>query len=399
MVAGPGEARRGSQESEPPVYEKSGEASYSWHDLDGVVDEGKLVLQSLREMMQDPPAAIDYDRSKVLQDVYIPNFSGLRVAAQTLQTAAMADLHRGDLAHAAQNLQALSAFSRLHEEDPTLISFMIRISVLRLSIEAYWDALQASGWTEAQLAALQEANQWDRMLSRMPRIMEVERFVRVNQLEWFRSHSYSDWLIKYEEIFKSFGMRPDGWDTHQVISFWRQWVFHPTWRFAWADREQLIYICSTQQDIDVLRKAAVHGSWHELRDEMAANHASFRLPLLSGRFYISLPLVDRFSETIGPSPISPPPYPYPDYTRAWFTTMKNLTLSQMVSAAIAFKRYELRHGTAPATLPAAWSRSSCPGYRWITWTGSRMLTPAVSGRCTGWRHPLLGWRGWSRQRR
>lgn len=350
VMAGPGMARRGSQETEPPIIRKDAVAVNGWHDLDGHLDEGQYALRSLRAMMKNPPAAIHYDRSRVLQDASIPNFVGFRVAAQTLHTATIVDLHRGDLAHALEDLRALSAFSRLHEEDPTLISFMIRIAILGLSIDAYWDALQASGWTEAQLAALQEANQWDRMLSRKPRIMEAERVVRLNQLEWFRSHSYGEWINKYGKIYTSFGLRLDACDTNRVIGFWRQWLFHPTWRFAWADREQVIYIRASQQDVEVLRQAAAHGSWQELRNGMAANHQNFHLPGLSWRFYISLPVLDRFSTIIGPSPISPPPYPYPQFQRAWFTSMKNLTLGQMVSAAIALKRYELRHGTSPATL-------------------------------------------------
>lgn len=350
VLVGPGIARRGSQESEPPRSVKQGRTAGSWRDLDGLLDEGEFALRSLQAMMKDPPAAIDYDCSKVLQDDFIPNFVGLRVGAQTLHTATMVALHRGDLAHAMQDLQALSAFSRLHEEDPTLVSFMIRIAVLGLSVDAYWDALQASGWTDAQLAALQEANQWDRMVSRMPRTMEAERVVRLNQLEWFRSHSYDDWIKKYEELCQSFGMRLIASETNRVSRFCRQWLFHPTWRFAWADREQVIYIRASQRDVDVLRQAAVHGSWQELRNGMAAVHENFRPPMLRGRFYITLPVLDRFSELSGPSPISPPPYPYPQFQRAWFVAMKNFTLSQMVSAAIAVKRYEMRHGTPPPTL-------------------------------------------------
>ena len=49
-------------------------------------------------------------------------------------------------------------------------------------------------------------------------------------------------------------------------------------------------------------------------------------------------------------PIDRHQYPYPHSTRAWLTSMKNLTLGQMVTAATALKRYEARYGKAPVTL-------------------------------------------------
>src|SRR5260370_7092949 len=59
--------------------------------------------------------------------------------------------------------------------------------------------------------------------------------------------------------------------------------------------------------------------------------------------------MDRFSEVIGSSGGSPA-YPYSLFSKAWSITMKNLTLHQMVIAAVALKRYELRHGHLPQNL-------------------------------------------------
>jgi hypothetical protein len=63
-------------------------------------------------------------------------------------------------------------------------------------------------------------------------------------------------------------------------------------------------------------------------------------------------MLDRFSEVIGGSGASPASYPYAIFSKAWFNTMKNLTLHQMVIAAVALKRYELRHGQLPQSLAA-----------------------------------------------
>src|SRR6185436_9883711 len=61
------------------------------------------------------------------------------------------------------------------------------------------------------------------------------------------------------------------------------------------------------------------------------------------------PLRDEFP---GSAPVTHDPgeYPYAPFDRAWQTAMKNLTLNELLIAAIAIKRYELRHGQAPANL-------------------------------------------------
>jgi hypothetical protein len=46
----------------------------------------------------------------------------------------------------------------------------------------------------------------------------------------------------------------------------------------------------------------------------------------------------------------PGEYPYAPFAKAWQVTMKNLTVNELVIAAIAIKRYELHHGQAPANL-------------------------------------------------
>ena len=62
--------------------------------------------------------------------------------------------------------------------------------------------------------------------------------------------------------------------------------------------------------------------------------------------------MDRLSGTIGPDPDPEPAYPYPDFTRACFTSLKNLTQHQMATTAIALKRHALKHGQPPANLAA-----------------------------------------------
>jgi hypothetical protein len=345
----PGAGRRGSQAMEPQMF-GNGTSTNSWQDLDAILRDGQTPLQSLREMMKDPPPAMSYDLVKRLENDSIPSFVSVRVAAQALHSAAMDDLHHGNLTGAMESLEALSGVVKLYGEDPTLVCFMIRIAVLGLSIDAYWDALQAEGWTEPQLDVLQQASRCDKMLSQMPRTMVGERVWRIHQLYWFRSHSYRDWVSRYLPFYQSFGMSVPRSETAGVVGLCRQWVFHPIWSFAWADQEELNYLHAMQADIETLRWSAEQGSWLGLRQQMDASHRNYRSPAAGWRFYTALPLVDHFSGIIGSSPVPAPIYPHANFSRTWLTTMKYLTLNQMVTTVIALKRYELRHGRLPPTI-------------------------------------------------
>jgi hypothetical protein len=229
---------------------------------------------------------------------------------------------------------------------------MIRVAILGLSVDAFWDALQAEGWTEPQLAALQQACPSDKLLSQMPRTMEAERAARISSLKRLRASSYGDWVRKYEEIYQSFGGKPPASSAAPRVRWWRDWVFHPLWRYAWADEEELYYLQVVQGDLVILREAVQKKAWVGAKTQLASSHQNYVPPAGSWRFYMKLPMIESFSEVIGGSPPEPPGYPYPEFARAWATTIKNLTLGEMVNAVVALKRYRVRHSQWPQSLAA-----------------------------------------------
>jgi hypothetical protein len=346
----PGQNRRGSQQRYPPMTQKR-TSTNTWEDLDVQIAQAQPALAALRQLMKAPPLDMGYDIRERLRTTSLPNYVSSRRTAQALHAAAINDLHKGNLAGALENLTALSGFVKLYAEDPALINFMIRVAITGLSVDVCWDALQTNGWTESQLAALQQACQDDKLpLAQMSRSMEAERAVRLHELAWFRSHSYEAWTGRYEEVLQSFGgQTPAG--AAGLVRRWRQYVFHPLWSFTWADQEELLYLQTIQGQIAVLREAGKHGSWQTLDQQLTAHHKSYRPPIAAWRFYVALPLLDNLSGIIG-SAASPATYPGPVFSKAWSTTMKNLTLHQMVIAAVALKRYELRHGQLPQSLAA-----------------------------------------------
>jgi hypothetical protein len=345
----PGLARRGSQEPRPP-WAREGGVSNTWQALETTVQQAQPALGLVRQLMRSPPAGVGYDILERLTNNSFPNYVNTRRAAQALEVAALCDLHGGNLAGTLENLEALSAFTKLHAEDPTLVHFMIRIAITGLSLNVCWDALQARGWTEQQLMTLQRACQAGAFLEQMPRSIEAERAVRLQTLGWFRSHSYEEWIARHAPIYAAFGGKLPAWETMAPVRLWRQWVFHPVWCFAWADQEELHYLRHVQTELTLVRQASRQGGLNQLDWQLVEHYRHYRAPVAAWRFYGHLPLVDHVAEIIGSTRGRAAGCPYPDLTRAWQITFKNLTLQEMVRTAVALKRYELRHGQPPASL-------------------------------------------------
>lgn len=185
-----GQYRRGSQEPRP-LRLRNEDPTNTWQDLDEQLKQNQSSLQSLRELIKQPAPSMGRDIVRCLEADSMPNFVGVRIGAQMLHVAAMNDLHNGDHEKAVQDLATLLSFTKLYERDPSLVNFMIHMAIVGLSVDVCWDALQADGWTELQLATLQQ--EWldtDRILPQLARAMESERAARVYQYNWFGSHTF-----------------------------------------------------------------------------------------------------------------------------------------------------------------------------------------------------------------
>jgi len=345
----PGIARRGSQESSPRFVSQTNRSN-TWEELESELEHAEPSLQLLRKIFQDPPADMGYEILPRLESVGLPDSVFLPGAGHALQAAVLFDLHLGDLEGAKDNLVALAGFTKLYADDPYLVNYVSRTAILGFSTEVAWDALQADGWTDAQLATLQQAFRCDSLLAQMPCTIEAERAVRLSQLDWISSHSYAGWVERFKDYCRAFGRNPptSGW--YLARKYYRDWVFHPLWKFAWADQEELIYLKNQQRELDLVREACKTGSWKELCAKMEGSETN-RPPFASWRFYLVLPFLEEMFQPKSGS-IEKCQFPLLLSTRDLSASMKNLTLCRLLTTAIGLKRYELLHGKLPASLEA-----------------------------------------------
>lgn len=343
----PGEARRGSQEPTPPNQSAS-----TWAKLEAAVEKGAAPLRRVRELLRDIPSAMADDIEHRMETDDLPSFTGARISAQTLHTVVMCELHRGNHEEALENLDALLSLVRLYADEPALVNYMLPIAILGLSADACWDALQAPGWSDAQMARMQHSVDAPRLLEQLPRVVQAERAARLASWESFRSHSYHHWMERHEDLVKGFGVKHPDSTSPVLLRQWREWGFHPLWRFAWADQEELHYLRHSQSELAAVANSVKVGSWQLLKSGLNTIEQSYRPPPGQWRFHRKLPLYDDVFVLVGARQSRDPGCPYPAYRRAWEVTFEILTSHQLLVTAVALRRYALRHAVFPETLDA-----------------------------------------------
>jgi hypothetical protein len=95
--------------------------------------------------------------------------------AQWLSTAAMVDLHEGQLTNACDNLLALTALISKNQRESLMISELVRVAITAIAMNTTWEALQCSGWTDEQLMDLQGAWQSVEFWSQAEAALAMER--------------------------------------------------------------------------------------------------------------------------------------------------------------------------------------------------------------------------------
>ncbi len=115
-------------------------------------------LSELREAARTRPYArypIDYDREPAIA-ILLPHLEYIRAFAQLLQLRAIATLDLGSPDEAWQDIKTILRLSDSLKDEPTLISYLVRIATLNIGLGSIYEGLARHGWTDAQLIAIGE---------------------------------------------------------------------------------------------------------------------------------------------------------------------------------------------------------------------------------------------------
>lgn len=287
-------------------------------------------LQEIREALKDP-AAYAGPCTNMVMGCRV-NFVAIRIAAQWLMGAAENELHQRRLEEGLQDLEALAGLAQVDRDEYTPVAQVTRVAVAGLGLATTWDALQAPGWIEPQLERLQEA--WEPV-----DLAEADEKgllgARAGAYEWFDRARHSSGPETSRLLRASWNLGSSS-PAAMLENVARDYLYFPAYKLTSFDADELLYPKTVQEGITALRLLKAHQPWPEVKQVMLK--AGARLGT-TGRWS------DQFRY-----PLSRTIAPY--YLKVRGAAITAETERQMTLAAIALKRFQLRHGQLPPSLEA-----------------------------------------------
>ena len=248
-------------------------------------------------------------------------------------------LHEGRNRDALENLMAEMRLPQILAEDRIVISELVRIAVAGVVRLDTWEALQADGWKDEDLASLQRG--WERLRFAEPMVQALKGelvFGEVSYQQLRKSNEDTFQAFYGPEQFFGNGWRAS-WERtvadffgEAVPDFLKKQVYCRIWRFAWSHQDELRYLKDMEQLLVINRSAATNRSSLATR----ADVVQFEKQLFDQNFYDRLRYRGTMS-TIGLSKV---------VNKAMRAEMER----SLVIGAIALKRYSLRHRKFPTSL-------------------------------------------------
>lgn len=329
---GPGRAQPCWAATQPPLAAwAKGSNALTWVEFQSDSDSAQRALEEIRAALQNPPRYFLLDPSNFLYAPRLP-FVQQRNAAQWLMGDAIVSLHSRELDRTQADLHALTQLTHLHKDDPTLVNQMVRVAIAGLGLATTWEALQAQGWDDESLAALQMDWEGVELLGALNRALLGERALGQTYIEWLRQASGP-------QAARMFGRTasPSG---NAALNSWQDYfgafIVTPLWRVNSED-DELFLLQHYQRLLELLRKLGGMKSWSETTAELKAQD-----DMLGKAMGTYMGQIRYQFSRIAIANIS----------KAALTTVRSETLRRLSVTAIALERYRLRHGRPPDELAA-----------------------------------------------
>jgi len=322
---------------------KGGNLTNDWSRLGPELEEARPLLDLLHAAVQRPAYDSGFDYSRGNSDIQLihvheAQLVKLKCIAPLLQSATLYDLHQGNLTAAGGDLCAMVKFAADLKPEPLVTAQRYRGSFATKAFDTTWQALQAPGWNDAQLATLQAAWEGCDFIKDMESALEMERALDFDFYERIK--------ISMAKLGSTMAEREAFYDKSRSLGslpahgFALRWLYVPLWRLAWADQQELF-------DLNEWKFVIEH--------ERLANTNSLS----------ALPRLSDTGDEIGPLIFWGDQMNWYDRLRLPFAqegfTMSDRSISkvlcvqmqqEMAVTAIALHRYGLRTGMLPTDLSA-----------------------------------------------
>jgi hypothetical protein len=234
----------------------------TWEDYLGASETRRDKLPGLRQQLTNQVLHFQPDYAGGPAGLLLRHLAPCKSACQALCQAASCDLRAGNLQGATDNLHAAARLVAHLESEPLMISQLVRMAVAAITTRALWEALQADGWTDAQLARLQSDWESVRFTPAMLDALRMERALVRTLCPGGRHYSRKDLRSMLSFNAGLFGEEFDNglWDqlpdaVSEAIAPVLKAVRIELWTHVWAPHDQRVLIEAQQELVDLGRHA------------------------------------------------------------------------------------------------------------------------------------------------
>jgi hypothetical protein len=312
----------------------------SWDDFTAAVAQNAKVFALFRQIIEKPNLdfQINYD-----QGIASLNFTNMYLAeskrsAQRLETAALCALHQGDTAAAVNNLRAMLALVKAMRDERLVISELVRIAIASMAQSVNWEILQSPNLTDEQLSEMQQDWMSLDFVHGEENALAME-FVsgRITTAKWRNSSSE---LQDYLESWTRSGLSDHAETSLEILKVRAKVIL---WRYWWSYPDELRSLKGYEVFMKSARFAETNDSFQTARANQINELAALNLIKTNDDFdYFSNPAKADFHSLLSEDLRS--------LSAVFNKVMRTETAKQVTVAAIALKRYQLKHGKYPADL-------------------------------------------------
>ncbi len=301
----------------------------TWEELAEKVAFARQPLRAIRATLQkqvlDP--AVDYRAA----EIGAPQYRAAAAIGTWSSVGALSDLHQRDLDAALEDLLISTELMRSLQDSQLYELQMRRVITGEAALDVTWEALQTPGWNDAQLARLQTAWEKASVIHEFEPSVEVQRAITLERWDSVVNKPMRE-LLGWSEM--------DALPSDDIS----RRLGGIAWYAGWRHQDQARGVWLWAQEADAVRTAVGASKWSVAREafEKTAQDKWKNLhwiPYDRWRYQMSIP---RWAFTWGPENLV-----YDVKRLLEFETRREMTV-----AAIALKRFELRHGKLAPDLAA-----------------------------------------------
>lgn len=314
--------------------------SNSWEDLALALEANKEAFNRLAAITNS--SVFDFGlKYEQRFEMLITNLVVEKKTAEKLTAKTFNDLRLKQAGPAAENIRVMLSLVEGTRDERTAISQLVRIAIAQIACAATWEFLQSSNLTDSQLAGLQA--DWSRpeFLQAMAAVLPVERECsQTAAVNWRKSSAE---MLRYFDLSRK-AREALGNDIEEETAFEqikkRGQIF--LWRYWWSYPDELRSLKGYQVLMDTMKQASSDQSFRAALAKQDVALEALSISKLSNSFDSFLTGKTDFHNMFSESIVTLAGLPR--------KVLRAETDRQTVIAAIALKRFQLKHGSYPPSL-------------------------------------------------